>query len=491
MKKERASHVAGKFFVRLPQLSDRRNAVDMTFLWVLLFTAFSGLVAYVKVNYIYWYLLGISQFKTNFLWGNLWHLKSYHHTEIIQKLYDTYKTTQVIAGTYIFAKPVAVVLNLNVMQCMLFEDREKFQHQTKWTDIPDQLSKILTARLLQAAKGSSHLAGAIEVKLRASRNFCINIKEIVNHFTLDLLGLALLSVDYKSLTQSDSDFYQIFMEHIQKKPFSVKWQIFRNVYRRPFTNDFNDIINLLIPRLISIIERRQNLSLKPEDFLSILLNERNGGFSSRPTKDIAKQVIHLLTSSFQASVSIINCALYELAKNKQKQILLSQEIRKVMRCNNYQLSPDVLEELIYLKLVIKETQRLYPPLTFLQLEALADYAIPKTIITLDKGNIIYIPVQAVLHDPEIYAHSEQFQPERFFSWFQQGKHSLSFLCDENDPHNGIVSSSVQAIVSIALIDLLTKYEFSLCDKSPKKIEFSKYNFIKFPTNDIYLNVKAL
>uniref|UniRef100_A0A1A9ZDS2 Cytochrome P450 n=1 Tax=Glossina pallidipes TaxID=7398 RepID=A0A1A9ZDS2_GLOPL len=461
----------------------------MTFLWVLLFTAFSGLLAYVKVKYIYWYLLGVSQFKTNFLWGNLWHLKSFHHTEIIQKLYDTYKTTQVIAGTYIFTKPVAVVLNLNVMRLMLFEDREKFHHQTKWTDIPDQLSKMLTTRLLKEAKESSHLAAALEVKLRTSRNVCVNIKEIVNHFTLNLLGLALLSVDYKSLTQSDSDFDQKFMEHIQKKPFSVKWQIFRKVYRRPFNNDFNDMISSLIPRLISIIERRQNLNLKPEDFLSILLNESEG-FSSRPTKDVAKQVIQLFTSSFQTSVSIVNCALYELAKNKQKQNLLSQEIIKVMKCTNYQLSPEVLEELIYLKLVIKETQRLYPPLTFLQLEALADYAIPKTIITLDKGNLIYIPTQAVLHDPDIYAHPEQFQPERFFSWFQQGKHSLSFLCD-NDPHNGIVSCSVQAIVSIALIDLLTKYEFSLCDKSPKKMEFSKYNFIKLPTNDIYLNVRKL
>lgn len=133
---------------------------------------------------------------------------------------------------------------------------------------------------------------------------------------------------------------------------------------------------------------------------------------------------------------------------------------------------------------------MYPPLTFLQLEALADYAIPKTLITLDKGNLIYIPVQAVLHDPKIYAHPEQFQPERFFSSLQQGRYYPSFLCDD-DPHNGIVSCSVQAIVSIALIDLLTKYEFSLCDKSPKKMEFSKYNFIKFPTNDIYLNVKKL
>uniref|UniRef100_A0A1A9USN3 Cytochrome P450 n=1 Tax=Glossina austeni TaxID=7395 RepID=A0A1A9USN3_GLOAU len=462
----------------------------MTFLWVLLFTALSGLLAYVKVNYIYWYLLGISQFKTNFLWGNLWHLKSFHHTGIIQKLYDTYKTTQVIAGTYIFAKPVAVVLNFNVMRLMLFEDREKFQHQTKWTDIPDQLSKMLTTRLLKAAKGSSHLAAALEVKLRTSRNVRVNIKEIVNHFTLNLLGLALLSVDYKSLTQSDSDFYHKFMEHIQKKPFSVKWEIFRKIYRRPFNNDFNDMINLLLPRLISIIERRQNLNLKPEDFLTILLNESEG-FSSQPTENVAKQVIQLFISSFQTSVSIINCALYELAKNKQKQNLLSQEIIKVMKSTNYQLSPDIIEELIYLQLVIKETQRLYPPLTFLQLEALADYAIPKTIITLDKGNLIYIPVQAVLHDPEIYAHSEQFQPERFLTWFQQGRNSLSFLCDDNDPHNGIVSGSVQAIVSIALIDLLTKYEFSLCDKSPKKMEFSKYNFIKFPTNDIYLNVKEL
>lgn len=211
---------------------------------------------------------------------------------------------------------------------------------------------MLITRLLKEAKESSHLAAALEVKLRTSRDVCINIKEIVNHFTLNLLGLALLSVDYKSLTQSDSDFYQKFMDPIQKKPFSVKWQIFRKVYRRPINNDFNDMINLLIPRLISIIERRQKLNLKPEDFLSILLNESEG-YSSQPTKDVAKQVIQLFTSSYQTSVSIVNCALYELAKNKQKQNLLSQEIIKVMKCTNYQLSPDVFEELIYLKLVIK------------------------------------------------------------------------------------------------------------------------------------------
>uniref|UniRef100_A0A1A9W2W4 Cytochrome P450 n=1 Tax=Glossina brevipalpis TaxID=37001 RepID=A0A1A9W2W4_9MUSC len=463
----------------------------MTFLWVLLFTAFSGLLAYINVKYIYWYLLGISQFKTNFLWGNFWQLKSLHHTEIIQKLYDTYKKTQAIAGTYIFAEPVAVVLNLNVMHIMLLQDRGKFQHHTKWTDIPDNLSRELMVYLLKQVNRRSQLLTALEMELKTSRSVCVNVKEMSNCFTLNVLSSALLSVDYKALTRSETDFYLKFMERIEKKPFSVKWQIFQKVYK--FGNSdsyFNDMINFLLPRLVKIIERRKNLNLKTEDFLHILLNECEE-YSTLSAKDVAKEIIHLLTSSFKISVWIINCALYELAKNTQKQLLLSQEIIKLMKHNNNQLNQKVLDELIYLKLVIKETQRLYPPLTFLQIEASADYPVPKTIITLDKGNMIYIPVQAVLHDPEIYSDSEQFQPERFNSWFQQERHSLSFLCDVNNPQNGIVSCCVQAIVSIFLIDLLSKYEFTLCDKSPIKVEFSKYNFIKFPTNDITLNIRKL
>jgi cytochrome P450 family 3 subfamily A len=70
-------------------------------------------------------------------------------------------------------------------------------------------------------------------------------------------------------------------------------------------------------------------------------------------------------------------------------------------------------KLPYLDSVISETLRLYPPVLRLEREAMTDYKLGNTGITLLKGQLVEIPVFAIHHSEEYYPNPERFFPERF------------------------------------------------------------------------------
>lgn len=63
--------------------------------------------------------------------------------------------------------------------------------------------------------------------------------------------------------------------------------------------------------------------------------------------------------------------------------------------------------------IFLETLRKYSPFPYVNRECVADYKIPGTDITLEKGMGVIIPIKNIHHNEAIYKHPMEFDPGRF------------------------------------------------------------------------------
>ncbi|XP_060180855.1 6,7,8-trihydroxycoumarin synthase-like [Lycium barbarum] len=130
-------------------------------------------------------------------------------------------------------------------------------------------------------------------------------------------------------------------------------------------------------------------------------------------EDIKGLLMNVLVAGSDTSAAAIVWAMTALMKNPKVMKKVQEEIRKSIG-NKGIVNEDDIQNMPYLKAVIKETFRLYPPVPLL---------VPRVSMeksTLDgyeiqPGTIIHVNSWAIARDPEIWENSEEFIPERFLN----------------------------------------------------------------------------
>ncbi|XP_075095906.1 premnaspirodiene oxygenase-like isoform X1 [Nicotiana tabacum] len=177
-------------------------------------------------------------------------------------------------------------------------------------------------------------------------------------------------------------------------------------------------IDTIIENVIN--EHKQNLAtgkfngqLGGEDLIDVLLRLMKDGSLQFPitTDNIKAIFIDLFAGGTETSSSTVTWAMVEMMKNPSILIKAQSEVRDTFKGKETFDENDV-EELKYLKLVIKETFRLHPPLPLLiprecrEETNINGYTIPlKTTIMVN--------VWAMGRDPKYWVDAESFKPERF------------------------------------------------------------------------------
>ncbi|MCD7461667.1 hypothetical protein HAX54_046791 [Datura stramonium] len=159
--------------------------------------------------------------------------------------------------------------------------------------------------------------------------------------------------------------------------------------------------------------KRGNGEFGGEDLIDVLLRVMENDELQFPiTNDNIKAVIlDMFFGGTETTSTTIQWALSELMKNPNVMAKLQEEVRKTF--NRKKVYDDnILEELTYLKLVIKETLRLHPPGPLLApRECTKETTIDGYTIPL-KTKVI-VNSWAIGRDPGSWNNPENFMPERF------------------------------------------------------------------------------
>ncbi|XP_034226266.1 cytochrome P450 76A1 [Prunus dulcis] len=154
---------------------------------------------------------------------------------------------------------------------------------------------------------------------------------------------------------------------------------------------------------------------RTKDFLDVLLEYRGDGvdepsrFSSSRTVNVI--VFEMFTAGTDTTTSTLEWAMAELLNNPKTLKKVQAELRSTISSSDKLQEKDI-ENLPYLKAVIRETLRLHPPLPFLVPHMAMD-SCKMLGHHIPKGTQILVNVWAIGRDPKTWEDSLLFKPERF------------------------------------------------------------------------------
>ncbi|KAL0300011.1 UNVERIFIED_CONTAM: cytochrome [Sesamum angustifolium] len=149
-----------------------------------------------------------------------------------------------------------------------------------------------------------------------------------------------------------------------------------------------------------------------EDIVDVLLRmQKNGELEFPITNDNIKAVIFdMFSAGTETSSTTIDWAMAELMRNPGVMEKVQAEVRQAFKGKTKVEESDV-QALKYLKLVIKETFRLHPPIPLLPRACRDECKVNGYSIPLKSK--VMINIWAMGRDPEYWHQPETFQPERF------------------------------------------------------------------------------
>ncbi|KAK7350659.1 hypothetical protein VNO77_09516 [Canavalia gladiata] len=159
--------------------------------------------------------------------------------------------------------------------------------------------------------------------------------------------------------------------------------------------------------------RKGNAQSDDKDFVDILLKIQEGGnHDFQPSHDDVKAILmDMFAGGSDTTSTLLEWMFAALMKNPDKMKKAQEEVRRVVG-NKLEVKEDDLNEMKYLKCVIKESFRLYPPVPLLTpRETVSDVKIKG--FDIPAKTTVFVNAWAIQRDPENFERPEEFLPERF------------------------------------------------------------------------------
>ncbi|KAI0666625.1 cytochrome P450 [Trametes maxima] len=322
----------------------------------------------------------------------------------------------------------------------------------------------LQRRILNPAFGPSQVRDLTEIFVRKSielRNVWLaatgrsgtarlNVSKDLSRTTLDIIGLAGFGYDFKALSASNepNELISAFRKlHSSQPPMSSIKMFLR--FSFPFLKFMPGRMSKTIKEPSAVMQRigsqivaekkaaimreasEKNLAevgrkdLQDRDILTLLMkaNVAKDIPEHQRLSDAAVVSRTLLTAGHETTSTSTTWALYALCKQPAIQQKLREELLSVPTDTP---TMDELSALPYLDNVVRETLRLYSPVTMLVREARHDDALPLSQpfvdrfgnvhdeIRIAKGNKVVLPILALHRSKEIWGEdASEFRPERW------------------------------------------------------------------------------
>lgn len=110
--------------------------------------------------------------------------------------------------------------------------------------------------------------------------------------------------------------------------------------------------------------------------------------------------VEIYIAGKETAVSTTTHCILELSYNPKEFQCLQNEINEVLSGYDNRITYESLEEMKFLNLCFKETQRKY--------QGLLDYRIPNSKLSIKKSTPIIIAIHAMQHDSDLYENPDEF-----------------------------------------------------------------------------------
>ncbi|PCH33247.1 cytochrome P450 sterol C22-desaturase [Wolfiporia cocos MD-104 SS10] len=186
--------------------------------------------------------------------------------------------------------------------------------------------------------------------------------------------------------------------------------------------------------------------------------------------EMAMVILSFLFASQDAMSSGLIYGFQHLADNPEVLAKVREEQERV-RAGDYEkpVTLDMLDEMPYLRAMVKETLRLKPPVTMVPYKATKAFPISDDY-TIPSGSMVIPSIYPSLHDPEIFPEPSAFKPERWLDpESSANQNPRNYLVFGAGPHKCIGLEYAMMNIAIVLADaaVLMNWEHIRTEKSEK------------------------
>ncbi|XP_050069001.1 cytochrome P450 4d2-like [Anopheles maculipalpis] len=201
-------------------------------------------------------------------------------------------------------------------------------------------------------------------------------------------------------------------------------------------------------------------------FLDLLLNVTVEG-QPLSDADIREEVDTFMFEGHDTTTSGIAFTFYQLAKHPEIQERLYQEIQDVLGPDfrSVPLTYSTLQNFPYLDMVVKESLRLLPPVSFIGRRLVEDLEING--VTVPAGTDFTIPIYVIHRNPAIYPDPERFDPERFSDTNTQRRGPYDYIPFSIGSRNCIGQRYALMEMKITVVKMLAHYRILPGENMPQ------------------------
>nr|AJN91183.1 cytochrome P450 monooxygenase CYP345A4 [Cnaphalocrocis medinalis] len=467
---------------------------------------------YFTSTFDYFEKRGIKYKKPIIFFGNLAarfaSKRSFHDFQL--DLYNYFKGHPV-GGTFRGRTPILYIMDPDLIKAVTIRDFEHFVDRntlnskeprylsqsllnlkgTEWKGVRSTLTPAFSS--LQLRKMLPLVEMCTNQMVEFLRNYDkkdIEMKDIMGHYTLEVIGACAFGIKADALKDENSHFIQVAKKFNYMTTFKRIYIFFllmfmpKMIIRYLNISFFNSESTEELVRVLQATKaERRSSGIKKNDFLQLLIDaaeneETEGHTKSKKILDddtIDAQSLLFLIAGYETSSSLLSFAIHVLATKPDLQTKLREYVLE--HTEGKEISYELFSQLHYLEGFLLETLRLFPPVAIVDRVCTKNYTLPEISLQLTKGDIIAVPVYGIHMDPDIYPEPEEFRPERFMDDEKKERPPHMYLPFGVGPRYCIGQRFAMFSTKVAMVALLKNFKFSVCDKTQHPVKFNKRTFL--------------
>ncbi|XP_040820612.1 cytochrome P450 4F2-like [Ochotona curzoniae] len=320
---------------------------------------------------------------------------------------------------------------------------------------------------------STNIMHAKWKKLASEGSACLDMFEHISLMTLDSIQKCVFSFD-SNCQEKPSEYISTILELsalVMKRDQQILMHMDFLYYLTPDGQRFRKSCDLVHSFTDAVIqERRHTLAsqgvdnflkaktkAKTLDFIDILLLSKGEDGKQLSDDDIRAEADTFMFAGHDTTASGLSWALYNLARHPEYQERCRQEVRELLRDRDpEEIEWDDLAQMTFLTMCLKESLRLYPPVTIISRCCAQDVTLHDGRV-IPKGNSCVISIFGIHHNPAVWPDPEVYNPFRFDPENPQKRSPLAFIPFSAGPRNCIGQAFAMAEMKVVLALTLLRF----------------------------------
>jgi cytochrome P450 len=295
------------------------------------------------------------------------------------------------------------------------------------------------------------------IQAHSDRGEAFDMLPVMTALTLDVISKAIFSTGVEDKAEIVSKQITLLNEYTIEKlhsPFR-----FPDTVPTPFNIRQRKALGLLDKIVYEIIDKRKSEGVSKDDLLSMLIDARDEETGeAMDNKQLRDEVMTIFLAGNETSSNALTWMLYLLSQNPEAEKKMLTEIDEKFNSGT-ELNYKTVGEFHYVKQVIEESMRIYPPAWAVGRRSINEDEIGG--YRIDAQTNVLIPIVYLHHSERFWPEPEKFKPERFATETRNNIDRFVYLPFGGGPRVCIGNNFAMLEMEIILITLYRQFTFKL------------------------------